>query len=358
MRTGYYFGAGISLESIPLALDMPDRILELAKKIKSVNIFQNTEALPQGVGLYTEKLYSFVLEQMLSEWEEISNAASGTTIDTIVKANLDNTEFVNKTKRVLNSYLLLEQTKNFPFEDNRYTHKNAPRIKKFIVDLYKNHSRQNLELENNPIIFSWNYDIQFEMSLIDFIKNDTDKNNQIAYSLQLLNVAPHSNFVIPIKDDEIKHVLFKINGTAGLNIPPEESRRTPFFYPEILEDDFKISLKKLLNNYSFQMERIERDNSDIKFAFDGNQFLDKYKLALTRYCSKINRLYVMGYSFPISNKKIDEFIFSLMTNLKEIIIYDTEESKENLIEKANIRSNNSKVMIKYYTNLNSIPIFG
>lgn len=357
MRIGYYFGAGISIETIPLANRLPDRIIQLANLLPTLDLFNNQDISPLNFGLNSKKPYLEILELMQKEWIEIGFLAKNLTIDTIAKEYIHDNLILNKIKRVLSSYFLIEQKKIFELPE--YSEMNSPRIRKFLSDIFEIYDGSRLILKRNPIIFTWNYDIQFELAVSKHLKDITSDDNLIQACQQLINIAPRSSYRHPTDiESKSNHIIFKLNGTAGFHIPQEEYRKWPFIGSSILDKTHREYIIRILNNYAYMQANEEFDFTDIKFAFNNNIFLQKYEKSLDLYCNQIDRLYVMGYSFPVTNEEVDKELFSKMNNLKEIYIIDFESQADELIEKASVRSKLRKSQIKFSSNINYIPIYG
>ncbi|XDD52166.1 hypothetical protein AB3N59_19615 [Leptospira sp. WS92.C1] len=358
MNVGYYLGAGISIEGIPAANDMPFRMVFLATELQKLKLFDDSEVLEGNYGNYEGKSYNEILKIMTDEWLEIGEKSKRLTIDTLANENLREPLYFNKIKRVLSTYFMIEQKKEFPFESTKYAEKIDSRIRKFISESAKGRTAGNFTLLNDPIIFTWNYDFQFELALANYLKLPKEYDDWIDESQLALNINPK---IKDYRESEraVQHALYKMNGTAGIYKSSRIGFDSDFFIPRLyFYGDFNLYLREILRVFSIKKLNLDTDYTEINFAFDGNRLINNKKLKIKENASKIERLYVMGYSFPIVNKSVDEEIFSMMTSIKEIHIYDIPKQEVLLRERARLRSNISAGSISYFSNLENIPVYG
>ncbi|TGK34426.1 hypothetical protein EHO66_00690 [Leptospira kmetyi] len=358
MNIGYYFGAGISVEAIPAANALPLRMIFLATELQKLKLFEDRDILEGNYGSLEGKPFNEILKLMTDEWIEIGEMSKKLTIDTLANENLRNHSLFNKIKRALSTYFMIEQKKEFPFDSLDYSVKIDSRIRKFISDSANGRTADNFTLLNEPIIFTWNYDFQFELAIANYLKIAKEQHYWIDESQLALNINPKINdYNNSVRD--VQHVLYKMNGTAGIFKSSGNGFGSDYFIPKYyFYGDFNLYLKEILRVFSIKRINIDTDYTEINFAFNGNRLIKNETYKIKENASKIERLYVMGYSFPIVNKSIDEEIFSMMTSLKQIHIYDIPTQEILLRERVQLRSKLTEQDIHYYSNLENIPVYG
>lgn len=191
----------------------------------------------------------------------------------------------------------------------------------------KKEDRLNLK---NVKILSWNYDVQIELSLKRY---STKKIMELKEDFQIF---PNQNSYNLDSGDLINENMFgviKLNGNAiwESTIYSGEKYKTTLFdktfekYPEFLAD--------LISEYDslFPNNELKLDDSLKYFNFaweTDNNFPDKYPGYLKNHteaekiASGTQILVVIGYSFPVFNREIDNKLFNSMTKLKKIYIQD------------------------------------
>jgi len=345
----YLLGAGASANTIPVVANMTQRISEIIEKLKqyrniTTNITDQRQILllPNTKQLQGQMLvnhYETNLGKIIAYLEILKEqAGKHYTIDTLAKKYFlkGNHNELQELKRSLITYFTLEQflfiasitdqKKGYSFEKNELD----KRYDSFIASIAKRENGE-LILNGNINVLSWNYDSQFELTL----KNYVDSNN-LNYLKEYFNIHPNSHDKPKVKGENY-FGLIKINGTAIV----EETPNGPFVPKTIF--DFPIPnrminvgtsdeinfLKRLgiyVDNYpdAFLTSQVKKDPVEFfNFAWEhenSNENLEKAE----KIASKTEILVVIGYSFPIFNREIDNKLFSKMKKLKKVYIQDKE----------------------------------
>ncbi|MDQ6890281.1 MAG: hypothetical protein M3Z56_08410 [Bacteroidota bacterium] len=176
-------------------------------------------------------------------------------------------------------------------------------------------------LPSNINILSWNYDFQFELSLLNFIKT-----NKIQNLENYFKILPNSKDDFTVLEE---FCLIKLNGKAGGLITDEKFLRKNFFslLHENSEEEDQDKLfekyiqihKDIIQNYNSTIKD-EKSISSIMFAWEKNELADKIKSYTNKKISETSILTVIGYSFPTFNREIDKEILKNMYQLDKIII--------------------------------------
>ncbi len=353
----YLLGAGASANTIPIVANMH-------KRIKEVILFLRYVIDPPGDMIHTvtidEDLHR-VLKNVILDLEWLQNEAGDYyTIDTLAKKFYLNNNDSNllKLKRCLILYFAIEQiiripskkSKKYSFRkdnvDKRYSSFLAAITKKRYPISGKNPdglSRENLNfgLSNQIKIISWNYDMQFEMALKSMLLSTTVKH--IKREFQILPNDDSKKEVNDVEIDKNSFAMVKLNGDASwcrttIGIP--KGKFSIFDGIDNVKDNGYL-LTDLLKAYDnaeidrkVKGEEIILPVMSFNFAWENDpNFHHKYpghKINLQTAASiaaNTEILVVIGYSFPIFNREIDNELFSKMVKLKKVYIQDKQPEK-------------------------------
>ncbi|AOP36380.1 hypothetical protein A0128_20400 [Leptospira tipperaryensis] len=356
MRTGYYFGAGISVESVPSAFKLSQRIDHLASVMPvKYNLIEDADKLSK---IIKDKTGLELYKEMIADWKEISRECRGTPVDTFAIEKKKNPEILTKIKAVLSSYFIIEQSIDNNIGLKEYTYKISPRIRNFIAQLTKSIGN-SLQLFNNPIIITWNYDHQIELSVARHIADDYGEHS-FRRATTLLNTIPNHNF------DQQKEILFekthvfiKLNGTAGYALPKHTLVGDPIDSAKVLiSNDPHPFLYEAVKHFSLIKYDAKNYIPSIKFSFENEGIINDQKDLIKEACEKIERLVIMGYSFPNDNSQVDSEMIGMMTSLAEVHIFDLDERKDQILSRFMSRlDGRGNIGPKFHSNVDEIPIF-
>ncbi len=342
MKTTYLFGAGASATAIPTI----DNLLEGLKDFKDLlNEFSGinlTELDPRIVTFQSDlalliNIYGKLIFE--SKWHQ--------TIDTLARKYYLTNDwdaykklkiglavyflyiqfFEYKTHSSLNKVLKSTHTTNL---DKRYDSLFATFLKK--------NNRNEIDINQNISLITWNYDLQIELALYNY------ENKNINFLKNKYNILPNRECLDNL--DPSKHTgfkVFKLNGNAFLDLGHSSSIKSTI-YDKLLQ---KIKEDNFLKFDSFLGELLETISTINSFS-NGNEstFLRYFNFSweipnddTSCYLSKNNVisyardtiqetdcLVIVGYSFPDFNWEIDRFLFE-KTQFTKIIIQDIDPTK-------------------------------
>lgn len=321
----YLLGAGASANVLPVYKNFKQRL-------KRFRLF--LEHRKDGISdIYTSKSrfenhLQKVLDRLLKEMDFHS------TPDTVAKKyfHQGDLEAIGELKAALVVYFIFEQTISqgvkgdiddwTNFEERRVVDN---RYDSFIATLLK--PQKGFELQENVSVITWNYDYQFELTYKQFRDLSFQEISKEVSSYP--NPFEASNEKIELKPFNLIH----LNGVA-FNFPqrpPIEIFNGPFAIADYPIDDLFFIFNHVLN--------YENGNTGIKpineYFFFGWEKLDEQGLPDKKFniysaaidlAQKTNVLVIVGYSFPLFNRAIDEMLLSKMKGIEKIYIqsYDAE----------------------------------
>ncbi len=343
----YLLGAGASANTIPVVAYFPERLLEVRKYLESVLPTASHEikpafTIPQDlVGTTNAIILEF-------NWL-ISEAENYYTIDTLAKKYYLTKKLsdLKRLKKCLMTYFTLEQ---YIFIENakseKYNFKKTKiekRYGSFIASIARikkqtytdsmhstiNSDEINIELNNYIKILSWNYDLQFELNLQRLYLEKT-----IHFVQSIFQIFPNKdtyNETNNLRMDLSRFAMVKLNGNAIWN---EKEMYQPLVYTRTIFDshtavDQNETLAKYFLSEYAKHQSFDEQLKCFNFAWENDKyFKDKYyghNVNLERaekIASETEILVVIGYSFPIFNREIDNMLFQKMTNLEKVYIQD------------------------------------
>jgi hypothetical protein len=341
----YLFGAGASANTIPVVADMHPRIAEIISYISGflaldameLHYFERYQYLPDIIKNSTDFIQTLV-DDLNWLWR---SAASYSSIDTLAKKFYlsDSNDKYERLKRCLIIYFTLEQLVNVhssPLTGYGFNKMYLDKRYDSFVASIGNRTQNGIELNRNIKILSWNYDLQFELSLQRFTGHKIDEVKR------LYNIFPLLNSHEVLTDNKVNNFnMQKLNGNAIFTV--EASGETVFD-----SNDYRQRLDVFPDDTLFgqmlqQLQKLKfSDNVACRyfnFAWEGDDFFDKafrgrrhpnYHLHLATAESIARQteiLVVVGYSFPIFNREVDNMLFSKMDKLEKVYIQDRNPSK-------------------------------
>lgn len=313
----YFFGAGASAQSIPIANDLLKSLVGFERYLIDYSSHKNDDwrILINEDNLIDGKLWLNKLREKLNVL--ISGARYHQTIDTYAKMLFltQQSQPLHDLKTVLSCYFLWAQYRVLP--DNRYDH--------FIASIIENNiSNNECVIPKNIRIISWNYDVQFEIALSKYLPSCkcTDILNRGDVSLQFESEFPFSS-------------VSKLNGCClipNLKI----GQKYHFDLPIYDENEYDVlSIEKTVA--SFYLVENNVCNSILSFAWENEH---RFKSVITYDYSQVDHtifktkyLIIVGYSFPFFNRHIDRGILNKMVELEKVYIQGKPEHLAGLITK-------------------------
>lgn len=320
----YLFGAGASANTIPVVAKFKKRVEEI---IPQISESMRDHFLSSEPGISPHANYSTLIERVKSDLEFLIIVSKGhQTIDTVAKKfflknGQENNSELDRLKRSLILYFMLEQT----------ICKESPSFKKtaelrydgFIASTLKS-IKSDLIFPENLKLLTWNYDLQFELSLMEYF--DIIPMNELKNKFQIL---PRYSADLSKTNTE-KFSLLKLNGEANVVFPGGvttlfdllKTGKTPAtIYYDVLHhynDLFFEGNRKgnfLLRNLTFAWETENPENpEEHKFKRMQNDAIS--------FAKKTEILVVIGYSFPLFNREFDNLLFKDMPSISKLYIQD------------------------------------
>lgn len=274
----YLLGAGSSCETLPLNNNVKESISKL------IDYFENHSAIVDE----NYEVYKNYLKLDLEWLLEICSLHL--SVDTYAKKLHIKEEYktLNKLKFSLSIlFIIIENV--YPI-DKRY-------------DAFWASILEDKNIHPGLNILSWNYDLQLERSLSNFIDLSLEKTIQLPYFSRKQNNSNRINGNTKI---------FKINGDVTIKKTTQTQN--------IEEVDFKT--KENISIFLQQYKEFRENNYDsltnISFAWENTKF--KFNESLYSSIYSTQSLIVVGYSFPFFNRKIDIELLTQMKLLKRIYV--------------------------------------
>lgn len=336
----YFLGAGSSANTIPIVSSMYTRIKEIADELDKYlynaindNSYQN-EMPDSNVVKHTD-----LLRGIIDDFNQLLITANDYyTVDTLARKYYltnSNSEYEN-LKRLLIIYFTIEQYIFFESKIDIFPkRKSDNRYDSFIASI-ANRSAKGLELNGNIKILSWNYDLQFELSLRRFTEKTIEK---IKKSYQLLPTLYCRTEKEKYYSPE-QFAAIKLNGNAIFSETDKLGKLFTIFDAESNHEESKATKLGILLN---EIAKLDFKNNSacrfLNFAWETNEDFDKgFKgrkhesysdnlLKAEHIAAETEILVVIGYSFPIFNREIDGRLFEKMNKLQKVYIQDPYPNK-------------------------------
>lgn len=217
-------------------------------------------------------------------------SAKHATIDTFAKKLYLTKDFTNynRLKRALSSFFMIEQVE----------HKSDMRYDAFLANILT----EGCQIPDDITILTWNYDSQFEIALRTYLPH--------LANLQISPICLSSYDSFELK---VRYKIFKINGSATFSDEKPISRFCTADEQKFSEKSIRREVLWYYGNGNLQ--------SNLSFAWD-NSVTDYFYYTIAKEVKDAMTLVVIGYTFPYFNRATDRKLFSMMGNLRNIIIQD------------------------------------
>lgn len=334
----YYLGAGASANSVPIVSEMESRFNDLKRYLEGF-------LKPPG----DDPVYSFypreikdnhsVIKGIIEDIEWlIEESINHQTVDNLAKKYFvqDDKASLIRLKRTLITYFTLIQGVNVPVLGKRKTYENIEKRMDNLIACLVERIGEELRLNPKVKIISWNYDLQPDLVLKNYLKSTNIQKVKEDYQL-LPNRLMFDEKEITV--DFNKFVLLKLNGNAlfdyhsDINIPGHST-----IFNSEGETEF---LAKFLADYINNYKGISKGTQLLNFAWEEHSdkslrtvSFKKILNVASEIASQTKVLIIIGYSFPFFNSKIDKEILNNMKDVQYIIIQDHnfEEIKNRLLD--------------------------
>jgi hypothetical protein len=333
----YLFGAGASANTIPVVKYMNKRFSTikyfLSQKMKR-NINEHSfKSLPKKLQDYNS-LISEIMSDL--EWLE-TECGRHQTVDTLArKYYLTDSNDLFRLKKVLIIYFTIEQLTFYKFsssDKDTFIKKRELRFDSFFASILMKEDNKPTSIKKNIKILSWNYDLQIELALKNYIDKPI---SELKNEIKIYPNHDSMNFLQNIDFSNDSFVALKINGNAMFSNPTmiKNSIFKSVFDTFNLIQDADEMLGEILEEYHIVSkinngEHLQKSLLYFNFSWELNKsFQNKYlnydshiELA-EKIASETEYLVIIGYSFPVFNRELDRRIINKMSNLRKVYIQD------------------------------------
>lgn len=293
----YYLGAGASAEAMPLVNEIiingkaisgiPQAFGHLANKLKA----------NQSISSENIRYYNYIISNLIQIAEK--SLLFG-TIDTYAKyLFLTDKVKLKDLKNTIIFFFLYKQCIERGYD------------KRTLIFLTTVLQDKNIFPPNIKLL-SWNYDFQMEIAAENFVKPSFNRvAGNFKRSRPLLEHFPsHGKLVDPVFD------LIHLNGCAGYYQIEKN-------YSEYVFDEKITNLETLF----LICQKAEMDNF-LNFAWEKNSVSESAITKAEQIAEITDVLVVIGYTFPVFNREIDNRIFRKLNTKKNLKIYFQDPVKD------------------------------
>lgn len=331
-RITYLLGAGASANAVPVVADFKDRIIAFKNYLGHLAYYH--QKLNPSIADFFYQKYNWLLAGI----EEHTSPDYFAMFLGITSKESGNRIKLIELKLLLSLFFVFEQSKKIlggSYAKDNYDKYNVtlpktyfssdvvanidrridPRYRVFWQDIFT--EKSNRTLPENVNVVTWNYDLQLEMSFVEF------ETKTLGVVNQDLQIIPNSNGQTVI---DSKFSIVKVNGTAGLFHNPESKK--------ILDGLIALEVETLdVRTIELVYKLMQNTISLIEFplfyfSWEENEHTNLARKATQEILSKTDVLIVIGYSFPDYNKKIDASLFTKAYGISEIIIQVKDNKQE------------------------------
>ena len=310
------------LEGLPIVKELPARMEYIVAELYKHDPLDHADKTKSSVRELANNL-----KWLKKESEKHS------TIDTFAKKlwlTGRNDDYI-KLKRTLSAYFMLEQMSLWP--DRRYD--------AFFASIL---GQNATDLPSNIRILSWNYDIQFELAYAAYLQTSN-----------LIDVEKKLSIYQKLVDSNSYEFgdgfgVIKLNGSALMYDKANQHIIDPTLINQSLSSTSIKNVSSIVNNEEYECA--------LSFAWENTD--EQFKDRIRKNIDDAETLVVIGYSFPFFNRRIDEFVFHSMPQLKKIYIQDkdpdtVEQSVTNLLTTVGLTLSKTKIEKKYHTQQFYLP---
>ncbi|MEO5569374.1 MAG: hypothetical protein ABIS37_00465 [Bacteroidia bacterium] len=324
----YLLGAGASLEKVPILKDFSNKMYGALMQLSRIDERDGT-ILQKAQNDKEESLerYKYNLAKETKWFFSESNKHK--SVDTLAKRLYltGKLKDLNLLKNLMSLYLMWVQT---PQQyDQRYD--------SFLATVLKKQDNK-IKFPDNIKFISWNYDVQFEISLVNYTNNTV-----LSEIHNMWGIHPNCYHPTEIENP----ILVKLNGTGGLFLNKANNA------VQILINDLLFDKSDENNQFDIlkKFELIKMNpvyESLIQFAWEETETAKQSMKVAQDYLSKADAIVIIGYSFPIFNKEKDNELFdALKKNRKRPTIYIQDPNAEKILLKLKANFIEIKKRVEY-----------
>jgi len=333
----YLLGAGASANALPVINEIDDKLENFKNIIKDFIDDKKRNPLTNNLKPAADELFGKI------SWL-IDNTKNHLTIDAFARklfAKNSSHNDLSSLKRVLSTYFLFEQIKNNQNEKLRIDENGIQQIKQtpdkrydgLISSLISDQINNN-ELAGNVKIITWNYDSQFEQAYKDFWDFE-----YLYQTHKPLQVIPGKWLIDKGNSQEVdlsKFSIIHLNGIAGFKSIVQKNSITLIDKYKDANTNSEVFLNDLISYFDeiSNIEDYSPTNEEATLFFNyaweskvnnhifQSPLVQSAILNAERIAEMTDILVVIGYTFPLFNRTIDNALISKMPRLTKIYIQD------------------------------------
>ncbi|MAO43319.1 MULTISPECIES: hypothetical protein [Leeuwenhoekiella] len=187
-----------------------------------------------------------------------------------------------------------------------------------LFSIFLEKKNENLLLNDDINFITWNYDLQLESTYNLFANDSSDPDFNLIDAVFPFLEKSNTN---------LNNKVFHLNGHRGFALSRSEKPMV-LRNNETIENYWKLH-EKLYSNLKTGTQTF---NHHIKYGWEHNIESEWFK-QIGMILKQSDILIIIGYSFPLFNRKIDQFLFSHLhpNKIKEIVYQDPYSDEEKIL---------------------------
>ena len=177
-----------------------------------------------------------------------------------------------------------------------------PRYGDFFAYMVDRDMYENLAMPADVRVITWNYDDQFEKSFADYFEHP-DHRREVGSMLQ---VTPATGTSADHYDDIFS--IYRLNGAAGIR---KRSDQLTHYFNAFVQDRRNLSAALRLTLHFYRNVSSVTDFPYLQFAWENDTRRANILDHIVGF-SPVETVVVIGYSFPIFNRRLDREVFEAL----------------------------------------------
>lgn len=311
----YLFGAGASYNAMPVLNELADAMLRWPY-ITDINELRKEK---NPFDLCTTGHIEYEMYQLGMKSKEFN------TIDTYAKMLLANGEDykLHSLKKHLSYFLTIYQNIDSKLLKRQGEYKLLDYIDSRYISLIATfiNPKKGTQLPENVNFITWNYDMQLELAFRKFFITQPTMHELDSY----LSYIPSRDKI------RTNYQVCHLNGISGFYINDNSVPRdfTERIKPNSEYSDIIRNLLKLevdLKNYRWPYNEI------ISYSWDEDSISANALIRAKEIAAHTDALVIVGYSFPIFNREVDNVIFEEFKRKCSVIYYQDPNASADFLE--------------------------
>lgn len=182
----------------------------------------------------------------------------------------------------------------------------------------------NPKLPNNINILSWNYDLQVETCLGRYLQISNLRQLNTCVRIYPSPGDDYSKAVSQFKLVKLNGSCETYHGASGLIKPDIQ-----LDFSRVSSKDYPTKAEELLYVFQKYFEAIQYRSSEtpfISYSWEKHGEREKLMKVAEEVSAATEILIIIGYSFPLVNRKVDQHLLNYMPNVRKIIIQSPEKT--------------------------------